>query len=93
MFGTILKATNSSFQKGMTFGRSINTKKVMKLLAFIFEQPSYQHWCKHLWRENTKDKKTFSFSLSIAPILNFTFQSWCKRHFFEMMNRQNCRFV
>ena len=41
MFGTILKATNSSFQKGMIFGRSIYVKKVMKLLAFIFEQPSY----------------------------------------------------
>ena len=38
MFGAILKATNSSFQKGMTFCRSIYVKKVMKLLAFIFEQ-------------------------------------------------------
>ena len=42
MFGSILKATNSSFQKGMTFCHSIYVKKVMKLLAFIFEQPSYQ---------------------------------------------------
>ena len=41
MVGAILKATNSSFQKGMTFCRSIYVKKVMKLLAFIFEQPSY----------------------------------------------------
>ena len=41
MFGAILKVTNSSFQKGMTFCRSIYVKKVMKLLAFIFEQPSY----------------------------------------------------
>ena len=44
MFGAILKATNSSFQKVMAFCRSIYTvyvKKVMKLLAFIFEQPSY----------------------------------------------------
>ena len=41
MFGAILKATNSSFQKGMTFCRSIFVKKVMKLLAFIFEHPSY----------------------------------------------------
>ena len=41
MFGAILKAINSSFQKGMTFCRSIYMKKVMKLLAFIFEQPSY----------------------------------------------------
>ena len=43
MFGAILKATNSSFQKGMTFCRSIYVKKVMELLAFIFEQPSYTH--------------------------------------------------
>ena len=41
MFDAILKATNSSFQKGMTFCCSIYVKKVMKLLAFIFEQPSY----------------------------------------------------
>ena len=41
MFGAILKSTNSSFQKGMTCCRSIYVKKVMKLLAFIFEQPSY----------------------------------------------------
>ena len=41
MFGAILKATNSSFQKGMTFCRSVYVKKVMKLLAFISEQPSY----------------------------------------------------
>ena len=41
MFGAILKATNSSFQKGMTCCHSIYVKKVMKLLAFIFEQPSY----------------------------------------------------
>ena len=42
MFGAILKETNSSFQKCMTFCRSIYVKKVMKLLAFIFEQPSYR---------------------------------------------------
>ena len=41
MFDAIVKATNSSFQKGLTFCRSIYVKKVMKLLAFIFEQPSY----------------------------------------------------
>ena len=41
MFGVILKETNSSFKKGMAFCRSIYVKKVMKLLAFIFEQPSY----------------------------------------------------
>ena len=41
MFGAILKPTKSSFQKGMPFCRSIYVMKVMKLLAFIFEQPSY----------------------------------------------------
>ena len=41
MFGAILKATKSSFQKGLTFCRSIYVKKFMKLLAFIFEQTSY----------------------------------------------------
>ena len=40
MFGANLKVTKSSFPKGMTFCRSIYVKKVMKLLAFIFEQPS-----------------------------------------------------
>ena len=40
MFGAILKATNNSVQKGMPFCHSIYVKKVMKLLAFIFEQPS-----------------------------------------------------
>ena len=45
MFGTILTATNSSFQKGMTFCRSTYVKKVMMLLAFIFEQPSYVVGC------------------------------------------------
>ena len=41
MFGVILTGTNSSFQKCMACCRSIYVKKVMKLLAFIFEQPSY----------------------------------------------------
>ena len=41
MPGAILKATNSYFQKGLTFCRSIYVKTVMKLLAFIFEQPAY----------------------------------------------------
>ena len=39
MFGAIFKAINSSFQKGMAFCRSIYVKKVMKLLALMFEQP------------------------------------------------------
>ena len=34
-----------SFPKGMTFCRSIYVKKVTKLLAFIFEQPSYVRNC------------------------------------------------
>ena len=42
MFGAILKATPSSFLKGMTVCHSIYVKKVMKLLAFMFEQPSYK---------------------------------------------------
>ena len=40
MIGASLKATNSSFHKGMTFCRSIYVEKVMKLLTFIFKQPS-----------------------------------------------------
>ena len=47
MFDAILKATNSSFQKGMAFCRSIYVEKVMKLLAFIFEQPSYLIYTSH----------------------------------------------
>ena len=49
MFGANLKATNSSFQKGMTFCRSIYVKKVMKLVAFIFEQPSYAPFWPDIW--------------------------------------------
>ena len=41
MFGAILKATNSSFQEGMKYCGTIFVKKVINLLAFIFEQPSY----------------------------------------------------
>ena len=39
MFGVILQVRKSSFHKGMSFCRSIYVRKVMKLLAFIFEQP------------------------------------------------------
>ena len=42
MFGAIVMATNSYFKKDTTFCRSVYVKKVMKLLAFIFEQPSYK---------------------------------------------------
>ena len=41
MLGAILKATNGSLQKAIPLCRSTYVKKVMKLLAFIFEQPSY----------------------------------------------------
>ena len=64
MFGTILKTTNSSFQKGMIFCRSIYVKKVMKLLAFIFEQPSYIHLNKLV-----NEHFTNSFFLTKAPII------------------------
>ena len=47
MFGAILKATNSSFQKGMTFCRSIHVKKVMKLLAFTLNSP--RNLCGQRW--------------------------------------------
>ena len=41
MFSAILKATNSVFfQKCLTFYLSLYIKKVMELLAFIFEHPS-----------------------------------------------------
>ena len=62
MFGAILTATNSSFQKGMSFCRSTYVKKVMKLLAFIFEQPSY---CIVLF----KCKTIFSICGSIFSII------------------------
>ena len=42
MFVAILKATNSSFQKSIPFCHSIYVTKVMELLAFIFEHPSYE---------------------------------------------------
>ena len=56
MFGAVLRATNSSFQKSMTFCRSIYVKKVMKLLAFIFEQPSY--WIPEVRRYRFSSKLT-----------------------------------
>ena len=57
MFYTILKATNTSFQKGMTFCRSIYVKKVVKLLAFIFEHPAY---------ELDRNYRTYLFNVFIA---------------------------
>ena len=64
MVGVILKATDRSFQKGMTFCRSIYVKKVMRLLAFIFEQPSYVIF-EHRGRGYTdilKDISTYHYS-------------------------------
>ena len=39
--GANLKVTDSPLLKRLPFCRSIYVTKVMKLLAFIFEQPSY----------------------------------------------------
>ena len=64
MFGTILKATNSSFQKGMICCRSIYVKKVMKLLAFIFEQPSYTYFDFTLTKQVPTRTRIQEFSLS-----------------------------
>ena len=39
MFGVILKATNSSFQKGMRFCHSINVKKLLNYLHSYLNSP------------------------------------------------------
>ena len=63
MFGIILKATKSSFQKGIVFCLSIYVKKVMKLLAFIFEQPSYTinqtHYSPFFTTEGSKVRRVY----------------------------------
>ena len=41
MFGASLKAKNSSFQKRITFCRSIYVKTILKLAALMFEHPWY----------------------------------------------------
>ena len=64
MFGAILKATYSSFQRDITFCRSIYVKKVMKLLAFIFEQTSYFNNI-----ENKCVRLEVRVYLSSAPVL------------------------
>ena len=72
MFGAILKATNSSFQKGITFCRSIYVKKVMKLLAFIFEQPSYDNvviWDIGEENRNRQKYKTTKYVFKFSYIL------------------------
>ena len=68
MFGVTLKATNSSFQKDMKFCRSIYVKKVMKLLAFIFEQPSYLANCMHDLASNTElDSENHKMKVVLTP--------------------------
>ena len=67
MFGAILKATNSSFKKGMTFCRSIYVKKVMKLLAFIFEQPSFML----IWVFSGTRRLSFGLGLQLNPYFAF----------------------
>ena len=59
MFSVILTVTNSSFQEGMTFCRSINVnlKKVMKLLSFIFEQSLYNKDESHKARVSTQQSQ------------------------------------
>ena len=80
MFGAILMATNSTFQSDIAIYRSIYMKKVMKLLAFIFEQPSYiaiEHNTKSLivlliTRVGLK-KQTH-----VSPVIKLvTHQGWC----------------
>ena len=67
MFGAILKATKSSFQKGMTFCRSIYVKRVMKLFAFIFEQPSYHCWLCHIYPHAFFLKKQRGYCIRLRP--------------------------
>ena len=68
MFGAILKATNSSFQKGISFCRSIYVKKVMKLLAFIFEQPSYSIFLDFIENKNM-DSDEAAFEKKRTPLV------------------------
>ena len=67
MLGAILKATNSSFQKGMIFCRSIYVKKVMKLLAFIFEQPSYIMLMRWIYDGELEDTHGEVYTLPYKP--------------------------
>ena len=74
MFGAILKTTNSSFQKGMTFCSSIYVKKVMKLLAFIFEQSSYLIDLSKQFKQNYPG---IQFRLPCTPQDNFSWVPNC----------------
>ena len=76
MFGAILNATNSSFQKSMTFCRSIYVKKVMKLLAFIFEQPSYrQSPPLNAHADVSSGARSLNFGVSLHLHANFVYMS------------------
>ena len=86
MSGAILKATNSSFQKGLTFCRSIYVKKVMKLLAFIFEQPSYITCVLILssdvsTRVSSSEAYTLVFYLAIVNTVLRHCHSWLARQY------------
>ena len=48
MSGAVLKVTNSPSKKRLPLSCSIYVNKVMKLLAFIFEQPSYMKFERNL---------------------------------------------
>ena len=72
MFGAILTATNSSFQKGLTFCPSTYVKKVMKLLAFIFEQPSYTQ----ILNRNVEVFCVRAQKFFIVTLDNKVFQRW-----------------
>ena len=64
MFGAIFKATNSSFQKGMIFCHSIYVKKVMKLLAFLYEQSSYHNV--FFWFDNGPYRNVLSAVMALC---------------------------
>ena len=65
MFGTNLKATNSSFQKGMTMCRSICVKKVIMLL----EQPSYEEHNTNTYRKQYKSKSKDNMVIYQLPLI------------------------
>ena len=74
MFGAILKPTNNSFQKGMIFCRSTYVKKVMKLLAFIFEQPSYVSIylsTKNIWKVLSMASQLHNALIKCYQIIHF----------------------
>ena len=79
MFGAILKATNCSFQKGITLCRSIYVTKVMKLLAFIFEQPSYWTLTKLLTKSLISDFSINSATMEVEVMRSNVFNPSCAK--------------